>query len=160
MRRLNKLEDITKVSRATYPGPFRDLYGPSHWIRYKTCIQPQIFSALLPRSSLTPQKSSFFQSPYCRSMSSAKDVTSQSDITKMKREPDGSFKRLDASFRDTIAPGTQFEADASEFKGAFVLYLIFNGLITQTATIFMSRSLAVRRMKPDVTGVHSNYFWT
>lgn len=62
-------------------------------------------------------------------MSSTRDVTGQSDITKMRLEADGSFKRLDASFRNTIAPGTQFEAEASKFKDVFALYLMFNGLV-------------------------------
>jgi len=40
---------------------------------------------------------------------STKDTTLQSDIGKMKTEPDGSFKRLDASFRNTIEKGGKFE---------------------------------------------------
>lgn len=41
-----------------------------------------------------------------------KDTTLQSDITKMKPEKDGSFKRLDASFRDIIEKGGRFEPEA------------------------------------------------
>ena len=44
-----------------------------------------------------------------------KDTTLQSDMTKMKMEPDGSFKRADASFRNTIAKGSQFEPEIGEF---------------------------------------------
>jgi hypothetical protein len=41
-----------------------------------------------------------------------KDTTLQSDITKMKLEKDGSFKRLDASFRNVIEKGGRFEPEA------------------------------------------------
>jgi putative glutathione S-transferase len=44
-------------------------------------------------------------------MSTARDTTDQSDITKMKTEPDGSFKRADASFRNTIQRGGKFEPE-------------------------------------------------
>jgi putative glutathione S-transferase len=39
-----------------------------------------------------------------------RDVTNQSDITKMKTEPDGSFKRAPSSFRNFIEKGGRFEA--------------------------------------------------
>jgi hypothetical protein len=45
-----------------------------------------------------------------------KDTILQSDISKMKTEPDGSFKRADASFRNTIAKGSQFEPEIGEFQ--------------------------------------------
>ena len=44
-----------------------------------------------------------------------RDTTMQSDISKMKMEPDGSFKRVDASFRNTIAKGSQFEPEIGGF---------------------------------------------
>ncbi|KAG5637679.1 hypothetical protein H0H81_003647, partial [Sphagnurus paluster] len=44
-------------------------------------------------------------------MATSKDLTHQSDITKMKTEPDGSFKRADASFRNTIEKGGPFEPE-------------------------------------------------
>jgi hypothetical protein len=40
-----------------------------------------------------------------------RDTTLQSDIAKMKTEKDGSFKRADASFRNTIAKGSRFEPE-------------------------------------------------
>lgn len=123
VRGLNKLENITKASRATYPD------GPSHKIRYKTSLALQTLSISLPRPSLTPHKPSSLEIPYRRNMSTTRDVTGQSDITKMKVEADGSFKRLDASFRNTIAPGTRFEAEAGMFKDIFTLYFKFNGLV-------------------------------
>ena len=49
--------------------------------------------------------------PSIRTMSTARDTTNQSDITKMKTEPDGSFKRLDASFRNIIQRGGKFEPE-------------------------------------------------
>lgn len=45
-------------------------------------------------------------------MTTGRDVSGQVDIGKMKTEADGSFKRLDASFRNFIVPGTKFEAEA------------------------------------------------
>ena len=44
-------------------------------------------------------------------MTTAKDTTLQSDITKMQTEKDGSFKRLDASFRNIIEKGGRFEPE-------------------------------------------------
>lgn len=48
-------------------------------------------------------------------MSTAKDTTTQSDIQKMKTEPDGSFKRLDSTFRNTIEKGGKFEPEKGEY---------------------------------------------
>jgi len=69
-------------------------------------------------------------------MSTAKDVTGQSDITKMKLEPDGSFKRLDASFRNTIAPGTRFEPEANRYH-----------LYVSLACPWATRTLIMRKLK-------------
>lgn len=44
-----------------------------------------------------------------------RDTTLQSDISKMKMEPDGSFKRADASFRNSVAKGSQFEPELGGF---------------------------------------------
>ena len=52
-----------------------------------------------------------------------KDTTLQSDISKMKMEPDGSFKRADASFRNTIAKGSQFEPEIGGFQ--CFMYIVF-----------------------------------
>jgi glutathionyl-hydroquinone reductase len=38
-----------------------------------------------------------------------RDVSSQSDITKMKTEADGTFKRAASAFRNTIEQGGKFE---------------------------------------------------
>ena len=45
-------------------------------------------------------------------MSSARDTSDQSDITKMKVEADGSFKRKDMVFRNFIEKGGEFEPEA------------------------------------------------
>lgn len=45
----------------------------------------------------------------------ARDTTLQSDISKMKTDTDGSFKRADASFRNTIAKGSEFEPELGGF---------------------------------------------
>jgi putative glutathione S-transferase len=42
-------------------------------------------------------------------MATSNNNTLQSDITKMKAEKDGSFKRADASFRNVIEKGGHFE---------------------------------------------------
>jgi hypothetical protein len=44
-----------------------------------------------------------------RTMATSNNNTLQSDITKMKAEKDGSFKRADASFRNVIEKGGHFE---------------------------------------------------
>ncbi|KAG5642362.1 hypothetical protein DXG03_002959 [Asterophora parasitica] len=48
-------------------------------------------------------------------MATTRDHTLQSDIAKMKTEPDGSFKRLDASFRNTIEKGGRFEPELDRY---------------------------------------------
>ena len=53
-----------------------------------------------------------------------KDTTLQSDISKMKTGSDGSFKRADASFRNTIAKGSQFEPEIGGFQSFMWLLLI------------------------------------
>ncbi|KAF9446481.1 glutathione S-transferase [Macrolepiota fuliginosa MF-IS2] len=65
-----------------------------------------------------------------------RDVTGQADITKMKVEKDGSFKRLDASFRNSIAPGTKFEAAADRYH-----------LYVSLACPWATRTLIVRKLK-------------
>ena len=45
---------------------------------------------------------------------STRDVSNQSDISKLKTEEDGSFKRRPSSFRNHIVKGGQYEPD----KGA------------------------------------------
>ncbi|KAL0959893.1 hypothetical protein HGRIS_011561 [Hohenbuehelia grisea] len=66
----------------------------------------------------------------------AKDVSSQSDISKMKTQPDGSFKRADSSFRNFIEPGGKFEAE----KGRYHLYVSY-------ACPWATRTLIVRKLK-------------
>ena len=43
-----------------------------------------------------------------------RDVRSQTDISQMKTEGDGSFKRKASSFRDTIEKGGKFEPERGE----------------------------------------------
>ncbi|KAF8888563.1 glutathione S-transferase [Infundibulicybe gibba] len=65
-----------------------------------------------------------------------KDVTSQSDITKMKTEPDGAFKRAAASFRNTIEKGGKFEPEADRYH-----------LYVSLACPWATRTLIVRKLK-------------
>jgi len=66
----------------------------------------------------------------------AKDTSLQSDISKMKTDTDGSFKRADASFRNTIAKGSQFEPE----KDRYHLYVSY-------ACPWATRALIVRKLK-------------
>ncbi|KAJ7598950.1 glutathione S-transferase [Mycena floridula] len=65
-----------------------------------------------------------------------RDVSHLSDIAKMKVEPDGSFKRKDASFRNIIEKGSKFEAD----KDRYHLYVSY-------ACPWATRALIVRKLK-------------
>ncbi|KAF5389512.1 hypothetical protein D9757_004197 [Collybiopsis confluens] len=67
---------------------------------------------------------------------STKDVSHQSDIAKMKVQPDGSFKRLDSTFRNTIEKGGQFEPE----KDRYHLYV-------SLACPWATRTLIVRKLK-------------
>ncbi|KAF9460029.1 glutathione S-transferase [Collybia nuda] len=69
-------------------------------------------------------------------MAPTRDVTLQSDITKMKTEPDGSFKRAAASFRDTIEKGGKFEPANDRYH----LYVSY-------ACPWATRTLIVRKLK-------------
>jgi putative glutathione S-transferase len=77
-------------------------------------------------------------------MSTTKDTTPQSDIQKMKTEPDGSFKRLDSTFRNTIENGGQFQPE----KDRYHLYVSY-------ACPWATRTLIVRKLKglEDLIGV-------
>lgn len=55
-------------------------------------------------------------------MSTAKDATLQSDITKMKRQPDGSFNRAPSSFRNTIEQGGKFAPETGISSPAEYLF--------------------------------------
>ncbi|KAI0034667.1 glutathione S-transferase [Vararia minispora EC-137] len=66
----------------------------------------------------------------------SRDVTAQSDIAKMKVEADGSFKRLDASFRRWIERGGEFEPEA----GRYHLYV-------SLACPWATRTLIMRKLK-------------
>ncbi|KZT25647.1 hypothetical protein NEOLEDRAFT_1133121 [Neolentinus lepideus HHB14362 ss-1] len=69
-------------------------------------------------------------------MGSAKDFADQSDINRMKTEADGSFKRADASFRNTIQKGGRFEPE----KYRYHLYVSY-------ACPWATRTLIVRKLK-------------
>ncbi|KII86175.1 hypothetical protein PLICRDRAFT_43758 [Plicaturopsis crispa FD-325 SS-3] len=70
------------------------------------------------------------------STATQRDTTLQSDIAKMKTEPDGSFKRADAQFRDFIAKGNKFEPE----KERYHLYVSY-------ACPWATRTLVVRKLK-------------
>ncbi|KAG6828600.1 hypothetical protein H0H92_007341 [Tricholoma furcatifolium] len=67
---------------------------------------------------------------------SSKDHTLQSDIGKMKTEPDGSFKRADASFRNVVEKGGRFEPELDRYH----LYVSY-------ACPWATRTLIVRKLK-------------
>jgi putative glutathione S-transferase len=47
-------------------------------------------------------------------MASTRDISHLSDISKLKTESDGSFKRQDAEFRNFIEKGGKFEPETGE----------------------------------------------
>ncbi|KAH0581306.1 hypothetical protein H2248_012402 [Termitomyces sp. 'cryptogamus'] len=65
-----------------------------------------------------------------------KDHALQSDIAKMKADPDGSFKRADASFRSIIEKGGRFEPELDRYH----LYVSY-------ACPWATRTLIVRKLK-------------
>ncbi|KDR80201.1 hypothetical protein GALMADRAFT_62390 [Galerina marginata CBS 339.88] len=69
-------------------------------------------------------------------MSTTKDTTLQSDITKFKTESDGSFKRADASFRNIVEKGGKFEPEQNRYH----LYVSY-------ACPWATRTLIVRKLK-------------
>ncbi|GLB42169.1 putative glutathione S-transferase [Lyophyllum shimeji] len=69
-------------------------------------------------------------------MTTTRDVTAQSDITKMKTEPDGSFKRAPTSFRNSIEKGGRFEPEPDRYH-----------LYVSLACPWATRTLIVRKLK-------------
>ncbi|KAF7331790.1 Glutathione S-transferase [Mycena kentingensis (nom. inval.)] len=66
----------------------------------------------------------------------SRDVSSQSDITKMTPAADGNFNRAAASFRDFIEPGGKFAPE----KGRYHLYVSY-------ACPWATRTLIARKLK-------------
>ncbi|KDQ50360.1 hypothetical protein JAAARDRAFT_142100 [Jaapia argillacea MUCL 33604] len=66
----------------------------------------------------------------------SKDVSLQADISKMGSQPDGSFKRAPASFRNTIEKGGKFEPEGDRYH----LYVAY-------ACPWATRTLIVRKLK-------------
>jgi len=69
-------------------------------------------------------------------MSTAKDLSQFSDISKMKVEPDGAFRRQVSSFRNVVEKGGQFEPE----KGRYHLYVSY-------ACPWATRTLIMRKLK-------------
>jgi len=69
-------------------------------------------------------------------MSTARDVSSQSDISKAAMEKDGSFKRKDSQFRDFVEKGGKFAPE----KGRYHLYVSY-------ACPWATRTLITRKLK-------------
>jgi glutathionyl-hydroquinone reductase len=67
---------------------------------------------------------------------SVRDVSHQSDISKMATEGDGSFKRKAATFRNYIEKGGKFEPE----KGRYHLYVSY-------ACPWATRTIIVRKLK-------------
>lgn len=73
-------------------------------------------------------------------MSTAND---NADISRMKTEADGAFKRKDASFRNHITKDGQFTPEKGTFSVPHVLTTMEADSIIQGDTIFTFRTLAV-----------------
>ncbi|KAJ7598949.1 glutathione S-transferase [Mycena floridula] len=65
-----------------------------------------------------------------------RDVSDRTDIMKMKREPDGSFKRQESSFRNSIEKGGKFEPDKDRYR----LYVSYS-------CPWATRTLIARKLK-------------
>ncbi|CAK5275851.1 unnamed protein product [Mycena citricolor] len=102
----------------------------------------QVYTRLvIPRAARVyiPRSTSFrnIRNPLHRSiMTSTRDTSLQSDISKMKAEGDGSFNRLASVFRDNIEPGGKFAPE----KGRYHLYV-------SLACPWATRTLIVRKLK-------------
>jgi len=66
----------------------------------------------------------------------SRDVSNQSDITKFKTEPDGTFKRAPSAFRNTIEKGGKFPPE----KDRYHLYVSY-------ACPWATRTLIMRKLK-------------
>lgn len=60
-------------------------------------------------------------------MTTTRDTTLQSDVTKIKIEADGSFKRAESTFRDTIEKGGKFEPEAGGHFNSLPRYCFTQG---------------------------------
>jgi len=98
-----------KIARALVPGssyqPINKLLLPC--ASFSTAILRQRLVSL-SRLVCHPISST---SGFSRNMSSKPDVD-HADIAQMKSEKDGSYKRLDSTFRSSIATGSKFEPEA------------------------------------------------
>ncbi|KAF7319088.1 Glutathione S-transferase [Mycena chlorophos] len=65
-----------------------------------------------------------------------RDVSHLTDVNKLQREPDGSFKRVQSTFRNFIEPGGKFEAE----KDRYHLYVSYG-------CPWATRTLIVRKLK-------------
>lgn len=146
VRTLNCFDIITKTgsSPARACPSLSLVHELSHGSIYKPhSTRVQTFSTAVPRplpptlsSSLPLKKPESLRSPFKRNMSSTKDVTHHSDITKMKNEKDGSWKRKDSVFRSFIARGSKFEPEADRYH----LYVSY-------ACPWATRALIMRKLK-------------
>jgi len=91
------------------------------------------FKPLIALSSPRSSRSLYHQ---LRTMTSTKNATDMSDIGKLKTEPDGSFKRLASSFRNSIKNDGQFIPE----KGRYHLYVSY-------ACPWATRTLIARKLK-------------
>ena len=66
----------------------------------------------------------------------ARDVSAQTDVSKMKAESDGSFKRTASTFRDFIAPNGKFPPEKGQsqvvLKSLEDIYTILNYYVDTT----------------------------
>ena len=76
-------------------------------------------TAIYQKTFLTISKTYLRRTQNSNYYMSTKDTTLQSDIGKMKTEPDGSFKRRDASFRNSIEKGGKFEPATGKHRVNF-----------------------------------------
>ncbi|KAL0952076.1 hypothetical protein HGRIS_008712 [Hohenbuehelia grisea] len=86
----------------------------------------------------------------------SRDVTAQSDVSRMKREADGSWKRSDSTFRNFIEKGGRFEPE----KGRYHLYVSY-GCPWATRTLIVRKLKGLEEIIPftSVSPRHSEHGW-
>ena len=77
---------------------------------------PKVFLLKTPSKLKLESRATVNPTASTSTMSSSRDVSVQSDITKMKPESDGTFKRKASTFRDTIEKGGKFEPEKGMCK--------------------------------------------
>jgi hypothetical protein len=114
---------MTYHARAGLLGWSLQTHTLSQGLIYKHIPTQTRSSTALPRQPIAPSLSFLTTKPkpirsaIKRNMSSTND---HADITKQNAEKDGSFKRMDSTFRNFIGAGSEFEPEAGMYPWALL----------------------------------------